>query len=174
VRVKLVGESPDGSSSDGSSADGSSADGSSAPASIEDTHAHFDLALPAGKSRLNVPMEGGIAILLQPPHPLLGAASRECRILHAVLSSNGNARTFTITAAVPDGEDADLMLRTPWKIQDVQGASLSPSGGATDTYSLQLPRNPTGADSGTSQSGSSGYRTQVVVVHLMTQAGSHR
>jgi hypothetical protein len=169
VPVKLAGRSPAGPSSDGSSGDRSSADGSS-----EETLAHFDLAIPAGKSHLNVRMEGGIAILLQPPRPLLGAASRESRILHAVLSSNGEARTYTITAAVPIGEDSDLILRTPWKIHDVEGASLHASDAATDTYTLTLPRNPASADSESSKAGSAGYRTQVVVVHLITRTSSHR
>ncbi len=126
----------------------------------EETQARFDLALPAGKSRLDVRTEGGIAILLQPPQPLLGAASHEPRILHARLEGT----TYTITAAVPEGSEATLTLRTPWTVQSAQGASVSTSGTATNTYNLNIPASP--AEPGNESAPATGYRTQIVIVHL--------
>ena len=131
----------------------------------EETQAHFDLAVPAGNSRLEVRMDGGVAILLQPPHPLLGAASHEPRILHARLDGT----TYTITAAVPEGSGATLTLNTPWTIQNVQGAALSISDTVTGAYTLNIPAAPDhGRDS--NQANATGYRTQVVVVHLARTA----
>ncbi|MGI8771419.1 MAG: MGH1-like glycoside hydrolase domain-containing protein [Acidobacteriaceae bacterium] len=134
----------------------------------EETQAHFDLAVPPGNSRLEVRMDGGIAILLQPPRPLLGAASHEPRILHARLDGT----TYTITAAVPEGSGETLTLNTPWTIQNVQGASLSTSDTVADTYTLNIPAGPDhGRDS--TQANATGYRTQVVAIHLARTAKTH-
>lgn len=134
----------------------------------DESQAHFDLALPAGNSHLNVRRDGGIAILLAPPQPLLGAASREPRILHTQLQG----LTYTITAAVPEDCDSTITLHTPWTVQSTDGASLSPSATAADTYTLSIPAAPAHHGHDRGEPNSTGYRNQIIAVHLSRKPGA--
>jgi len=92
----------------------------------QDTHAHVDLELPRGESMLRLPYSGGVAIVDPAPRPVLGERSRGVKIVGVSLQD----RVYMIAIDHVASESATLELRTPWKINTVQGAqfaALSPS-----------------------------------------------
>ena len=92
----------------------------------QDTHAHIDFDLPRGESVLRLAYGGGVAIVLPASSPVLGERSRGARIVGVSLKD----RVYTIAIDHLASEAGTFELRTPWKIETVQGArfaALTPS-----------------------------------------------
>jgi hypothetical protein len=92
----------------------------------QDTHAHIDFDLPRGESVLRLAYGGGVAIVLPVPRPVLGERSRGAKIVGVSLKD----RVYTIAIDHLASEATTFELRTPWKIETVQGAqfaALTPS-----------------------------------------------
>jgi hypothetical protein len=99
----------------------------------QDAHAHIELDLPRGESVLRLAYSGGVAIVLPAPRPVVGERSRGMKIVGVSLKD----RVYTIAIDRPAAEATRFELRTPWKIEAVQGAqleALTPS-----SYRLTLP-----------------------------------
>lgn len=92
----------------------------------QDTHAHVEVDLPRGESVLRLAYSGGVAIVPPTPRPVVGERSRAMKIVSVGLKD----RVYTIAIDHLASEPASFELRTPWKIEAVQGAqfeALTPS-----------------------------------------------
>jgi glycogen debranching enzyme len=92
----------------------------------QDTHARLDIDLPRGDVALDIGYSGGVAIVPAAPRPVVGSGSRAMKVVSARL----NDRVYTIELDHLASEPLRFELRTPWKIEDVRGATfevLTPS-----------------------------------------------
>jgi hypothetical protein len=99
----------------------------------QDTHAHVNLTVPEGRISLTVRFTGGVAIINTPPQPEIGEPSRALRV--TAVSLHDGQLTLGITAAA--AQSSSLDLRTPWKIQSIEGAQFAASG--PSTYHVTIP-----------------------------------
>jgi hypothetical protein len=98
----------------------------------QDTHAHIELDLPRGESVVRVAYSGGVVIVPPAPRPALGERSRGMKIVGVSLKD----RTYTIAIDHLASEPTRFELRTPWKIEAVQGAQLLPA--APSSYRIEI------------------------------------
>ena len=92
----------------------------------QDTHARVEFDVPRGATELRLDYTGGVAIVPVTPRPVIGEASRAMKIVSVSLKD----RLYTIEIDRAVAAPADFELRTPWKIDSVQGAkfeALTPS-----------------------------------------------
>lgn len=88
----------------------------------QDTHAHVEVDLPRGNSELRLVYSGGVALVAPTPRPVVGERSRAMKIVGVSL----NDRVYTIAIDRLASEATTFELRTPWKIEAVQGAQFTP------------------------------------------------
>jgi hypothetical protein len=109
----------------------------------QDAHARVDFDVPQGDTVLRIRYTGGVAIIPTAPRPIIGEASRAMKIV----GLNMKDRVYAIEIDHMSAEASHFELRTPWKIENVQGArfeALAPasyrltieatSGNAKGTY----------------------------------------
>jgi hypothetical protein len=92
----------------------------------QDAHARVEVDLPRGDSLLRIDYTGGVAIVPPTARPVVGERSRAPKIVGVGLQDRVYAIDIDHLASAP----AHFELRTPWKIENVQGAkftSLTPS-----------------------------------------------
>lgn len=87
----------------------------------QDSHARLEFDLPAGDVLLRMSYTGGVAIVPDTPGPVVGEASRAPKIVSVSLKD----RLYTIELDHVASEPARFELRTPWKIEEVRGATFS-------------------------------------------------
>ena len=88
----------------------------------QDTHAHVVFDLPHGDVLLRIGYGGGVAIVPVTPRPVIGEASRAMKIVNVALED----RAYTIELDHLASESARFEVRSPWKIEDVGGATFEP------------------------------------------------
>jgi glycogen debranching enzyme len=98
----------------------------------QDTHAHIEFDLPRGESVLRLAYGGGVAISPPAPRPVVGERSRGMKIVGVSLKD----RVYTISIDHLASEPARFELRTPWKIEAVQGAQLLAT--APSSYRIEI------------------------------------
>jgi len=98
----------------------------------QDTHAHIAFDLPSGESMLRLTYGGGVALVAPTPRPVLGKRSRAMKVVGVSLED----RVYTIAIDRLISEPARFELRTPWKIESVQGAKFLPT--APGTYRIDI------------------------------------
>jgi glycogen debranching enzyme len=102
----------------------------------QDTHAHVEFDLPRGDTVLDIGYSGGVAIVPGNPRPVIGNGSRAVKVVSESLSD----RVYTIELDHLAAQSAHIELRTPWKIEDVHGATfemLTPSSYRLDIDASQ-------------------------------------
>jgi hypothetical protein len=102
----------------------------------QDTHAHTELNLPRGDVELSLFYNGGVAIVPLIPRPVIGSRSRAMK----VVSTSLNDRVYTIELDHLAAESASLELRTPWKVDAVNGARFESVAPAS--YRLEIDAAP--------------------------------
>jgi len=102
----------------------------------QDTHAHTELNLPRGDVELSLFYNGGVAIVPLIPRPVIGSRSRAMK----VVSTSLNDRVYTIELDHLAAESASFELRTPWKVDAVNGARFESVAPAS--YRLEIDAAP--------------------------------
>ncbi len=120
----------------------------------QDTHARVEFDVPRGETVLGIGYDGGVAIALATPRPVIGEASHAPKIIGVGLRD----RVYTVEIDRTNGEPVHFELRTPWKIENVQGAKLETL--APSSYGLTIDATP-GSAKGV-------YRRSKVLVTLGT------
>jgi glycogen debranching enzyme len=94
------------------------------PATLEaheqDTHAKVKFNLPHGDMSLTLAYTGGVAIVPERPRLLIGEPSKATKITGMRLSGQMLIVDYDFLPSASSGFE----LRTPWKIQNAQGATL--------------------------------------------------
>jgi glycogen debranching enzyme len=125
------------------------------PATIENhaqqTEAQVNMDVPHGKSELRVDLRGGISVIPEMREPHAGDPSVGLHVVDVVLAE----RRLSVTADVPADRESHLRLKTVWKIEGVDGATLQTVG--PGLVELTVP-----ATAGTLAS----YRRAVVTMEL--------
>ena len=102
----------------------------------QDTHAHTEFNLPRGDVELSLFYNGGVAIVPLIARPVIGSRSRAMK----VVSTSLNDRVYTIELDHLAAESASLELRTPWKVDAVNGARFESVAPAS--YRLEIDAAP--------------------------------
>jgi hypothetical protein len=116
----------------------------------QDTHAQVVFDLPRGDVLLRIAYSGGVAIVPAAPRPVIGERSRATKIVGVTLKD----RVYTIELDHLPSESARFELRTPWKIEDVRGATFEAL--APSSYSFEIEAPPSNEQRG--------YRRSKVIV----------
>jgi glycogen debranching enzyme len=102
----------------------------------QDTHAHVEFEVPRGEVELRIDYSGGVAIVPVAPRPVIGEVSRGVKVVGVSLKN----RVYTVEIDRAIAEPTYFELRTPWKIENVEGAkvaTLAPAG-----YGLTIDATP--------------------------------
>jgi glycogen debranching enzyme len=102
----------------------------------QDTHARLVFDLPRGDVLLRIGYTGGVAIVSTAPRPAIGEGSRAMKIVGVSLKD----RVYTIELDHLASESARFELRTPWKIEDVRGATFEAL--APSSYGFEIDASP--------------------------------
>jgi hypothetical protein len=86
----------------------------------EDTHARVKFNLPRGTTLLTIGYAGGIMILSRPPQLVIGEPSTAIKITGVNLKN----RQYTVDFDRLSSAISSFDVRTPWTIQDAQGATF--------------------------------------------------
>lgn len=102
-------------------------DGRKIPVAVErhaqDEHARVEIDVPAGGTlECHILYSGGVRILVPVSNPAIGDSSKELKLTGVHLDGN----RLTLDADVISAEEASTEVRTPWKIETVQGGSATP------------------------------------------------
>jgi hypothetical protein len=120
----------------------------------QDAHAKVDFEAPRGETVLRINHSGGVALIPTPAPPVIGEANRGAKIVAVGLKD----RVYTIQLDHTASETTRLELRTPWKIEGVQGATSEKLG--SSSYALEIAAAP---------SEQRGYRRSEIVVKFATE-----
>lgn len=93
----------------------------------QDTHGRLQIEVPAGDSTHTLAFSGGVAVIPAAVRPVVGEASRGCKITGARLRD----RVLTLELDRVAAEPSHLELRTPWKIESAAGAAWTADGHLT-------------------------------------------
>jgi glycogen debranching enzyme len=107
-----------------------SLDGRNSPVTVEkhnqDEHARVELDVPAGGSvHCSVTYSGGVQVAVPVRRPAIGDPSEGLKLTGMHL----DGKRLTLNADVLSPEEASIDVRTPWKIETVQGGSATPLNG---------------------------------------------
>jgi hypothetical protein len=102
----------------------------------QDTHAHVVFDVPRGEVLLRIGHIGGVAIVPAASPPVVGEASRAMKILGVSLKDG----IYTIELDHLTSEPARFELRTPWRIEGVQGATFAAL--APSSYAIRIDPSP--------------------------------
>ena len=86
----------------------------------QDSHAKIKFALPHGETSVTIHYEGGVTLIPDPPHPLVGDASQAIKVTGITLQG----RTLTVDFDFVPSANSSFEIRTPWAIDKVQGGTL--------------------------------------------------
>jgi len=86
----------------------------------EDTHARVEFNLPHGSTLLTIGYAGGIMIWSRPPQFAIGEPSKAIKITGVNLKN----RLYTVDFDHLPSAISSFEVRTPWTIQDAQGATF--------------------------------------------------
>jgi hypothetical protein len=84
----------------------------------QDAHARVEVDVPQGETVLRNGYTGGVAIIPTAPRPVIGEASRAMKVVRLSLKD----RVYAVEMDHMSAEPSSFELRTPWKIEKVQGA----------------------------------------------------
>jgi hypothetical protein len=115
----------------------------------QDAHAQIAFDLPRGDVVLRIGYSGGIAIVPRDSQPVIGEPSRGAKIVGVSLKD----RVYTIQLDRVDAEPVQFELRTPWKIEDVRGATFETRTPSAHSFEIAASSNE-----------QPGYRRSEVVV----------
>jgi glycogen debranching enzyme len=90
----------------------------------QDTHARVMASLPTGASHLALHYKGGVSILLPAQPVLVGDPSAGMKIVGVKL----HEREYRVKLDRVVSRSCSFLIRTPWKIAHVEGASIEPAG----------------------------------------------
>jgi len=93
----------------------------------QDTHGRLRAQVPAGDSAYTLAFSGGVAVIPAAVRPVVGEASRGCKITGVRLQD----RILTLELDRTSEDPAGFELRTPWKIASVSGAAWTADGHLT-------------------------------------------
>jgi hypothetical protein len=102
----------------------------------QDAHAQVVFDLPRGDVLLRLNYSGGVAIVPEASRPVIGERSRAMKIVGVTLKD----RVYTIELDHLASESSRFELRTPWKIEDVRGATFETL--ATSSYGFKIDASP--------------------------------
>ncbi len=100
----------------------------------QDTHVKVAFRLAEGSTSVTINYGGGVVLVSDPPSTEIGETSRSVKIIGVHLRDN----LYTVDFDYLPSANSGFELRTPWKIKDVQGASLETL--ATDLYRVTVSR----------------------------------
>ena len=95
-----------------------------AEAHAQDSHARMQFEVPHGDAVVTLAYRGGVAVVPPRAVPAVGAPSTALKIVSTTLAGRELRVAFDRVPSQP----ASLELRTSWRIEDVQGATLEKSG----------------------------------------------
>jgi hypothetical protein len=102
----------------------------------QDTHAHVQFDVPRGDAVVHIAYSGGVALVPVTPGPVVGEATRAMKIVGVELKD----RVYTIELDHLGSEPTAFELRTPWKIEDVSGATSEAV--APSSWRLEIAASP--------------------------------
>jgi hypothetical protein len=117
----------------------------------QDTHARVVIFLPTGASHLSLRYKGGVSILLPAQPVLVGNPSTGMKIVGVEL----HGQEYRVKLDRVASRSCSFLIRTPWKIARVDGASIEPAGAGLYRVTLGASASATDLHYG---------RTQVVVL----------
>ncbi|HWZ13194.1 MAG TPA: glycosyl hydrolase family 65 protein [Acidobacteriaceae bacterium] len=117
----------------------------------QDTHARVGTSLPTGASHLSLRYKGGVSILLPAQPVLVGNPSTGIKIVGVEL----HKREYSVKLDQVASRSCSFLIRTPWRIAHVDGASIELAG--VGLYRVTLGASASATDLHYN-------RTQVVVV----------
>jgi len=106
----------------------------------EDEHAKVEIEAPSGASHCHIRFVGGVSLILPQPSPQLGDRSTGLKITRLDLQN----RTLSVDADVISAGNAAFLIRTPWKIATLKGATIRPLSDAS--YEVTMQRTSAPAD----------------------------
>ena len=86
----------------------------------QDTHAKVEFTLPHGSALLIINYTGGVTIVPESPQLMIGESSKAIKITGVSLQG----QVYTLDFDYLPLADSSFELRTPWTIQDAQGATF--------------------------------------------------
>src|SRR3984885_3491806 len=107
----------------------------------QDTHAKVEFTLPRGKTLLSIGYKGGVAIVSDPTQLMIGDSGKAIKITGVSLKD----RVYTIDIDYLPAAVSSFELRTPWTIQDAQGATLETVSPNLYRLTVSLPAQATKA-----------------------------
>lgn len=102
---------------------------------LQDTHARVGFRLPHGNTLLTISYSGGVALTPDPPQFMIGDPSKSIKITGIHLKGRVFAVDFDY---LPSGVSS-FQLRTPWIIQDAQGATFKAISPALYRFTVSAP-----------------------------------
>jgi len=105
-------------------------------AAPQETAARVSITVPAGKSTVDLSFSGGISVIVDPVHAVLGEKSAGIRLIRTEL----DGKHLLIDADVPTQRRTRLQLASNWSLSDAIGAQLLP--GAQGHAELIFPEEP--------------------------------
>lgn len=86
----------------------------------EDIHARVEFTLPHGVSVLTIEYVGGVAIESESPPAVVGNSSQAIKITSVQL----RGPVYTVDVSYQPRSGSTLEIRTPWRVNEVQGATF--------------------------------------------------
>ncbi len=86
----------------------------------QDSHAKVEFDLARGSTSLTINYTGGVAVIPDLPHPMLGDVSQAIKIISTALQG----RTFIVNFDYTPSAGSSFNVRTPWNISDVKGGTM--------------------------------------------------
>jgi glycogen debranching enzyme len=130
-------------------------DGHSSTAKLEqheeDEHARIEIHAPPGNYHCDIHYAGGVALILPPAGPQYGNPSVGMKLT----SMHLDGRRLFIEADVNRAGPAWLRIRTPWKVSDIDGASVESVSSAISQIEVKPPAGP-----------ASGYEKAHIVINF--------
>jgi hypothetical protein len=88
----------------------------------QQTNAKIVLNAPHGRSELHLEIDGGVSVIVDAPHPILGDPSTGIRIIDVHLDGT----LLSIDADVPTDRASYLQLQSAWKMTSAGGGTVQP------------------------------------------------
>jgi glycogen debranching enzyme len=109
----------------------------------EDEHARVEIEAPSGTSHCHIRFTGGVSLILAQPSPQVGDPSTGLKLTKLNLQN----QILSIDADVSSAGNAAFIIRTPWEIATLKGATIRPLSDASYEVTMQrapAPANPIG------------------------------
>lgn len=106
----------------------------------QDTHARIEVSLATGASHLSLRYRGGVSILLPAQPVLIGDPSTGTKIVGVEMYE----REYRVKLDRVATRSYSFLIRTPWKVAHVDGASVEPAG--VGLYRITLGKSGSATD----------------------------